>query len=98
MINLQLYLYNPWSEKFNNIKAKYFRVTKNKTLELQTCRTNDIINVQLIWTLKTDHAGITFELGFLSYNLLVTFCDNRHWDYINNCWEKNEHTNCKTSS
>ena len=93
MINLQFYLYNPWSSKFSNIKSKAFGITKNKTLELQTCRTNDIINVQFTWTTQTDHAGVTLELGLLSCNLLITFRDNRHWDYINNCWEKYERTN-----
>lgn len=92
MINLQLYLYNPWSEKFRNIAAKAFKITKNKTLELQTCRTNDIINLQFIYTTRTDHAGVKIELGLLSYNLLISFCDNRHWNYINNCWENYERT------
>lgn len=94
MINLQLYLYNPWSDKFSNIKSKAFKVTQNKTLELQTCRTNDIINLQFIYNTRTDHAGVTIELGLLSYNLLISFCDNRHWDYVNNKWEEYEHTNC----
>lgn len=90
MINLQLYLYNPWSTRFNNIKSKSFKVTKHKTLELQTCRTNDIINCQLIFTHRTDHAGLTIELGLLSFNLLISLCDNRHWDYTNNKWENYE--------
>lgn len=90
-------MYNPWSDKFNILKSKAYRVTKNKTLELQICKTNDIINLQLIYTTQTDHAGVTIELGFMSYNLLVTFRDNRHWDYINKTWEKYENTNCQTS-
>jgi hypothetical protein len=97
MINLQLYLYNPWSDKFSNVKSKAYKVTKNKILELQICRTNDIINLQFIYTTQTDHAGVTIELGFLSYNLLITFCDNRHWDYFNKRWENYENTNCQTS-
>jgi len=97
MINLQLYLYNPWSDKFSNVKSKAYKITKNKILELQICRTNDIINLQFIYTTQTDHAGVTIELGFLSYNLLITFCDNRHWDYFNKRWENYENTNCQTS-
>jgi len=87
MINVQIRLCNPWVEKFENLKCKSFQITKNKTLELQMFKTNDIINFQLTFSHRTDHAGLTVELGLLSYNIMLSFLDNRHWDDVNKKWE-----------
>lgn len=72
---------------------KSFRLSKNKTFELQLDRPNpiysEIFKFYINWSLKGDHAG--FKLLFSVYKLFF-FCldinDNRHWDYDNDCWVK----------
>lgn len=88
MIDLTLSLRNPWLKKFASIKNYYRSVTKNKTIELQFLKTNDILYFNFSMRYRQSHAGIELGIGLLSYMARVQLSDNRHWDYYNNCWEK----------
>lgn len=35
-----------------------------------------------------DHAGMRFYVCLGRFQFGVSFYDNRHWDYDNDCWEK----------
>ena len=69
---------------------KYWSITKNKSLEIQL----DIGKAE--WDLfrfvfecrrKGDHAGVNFSIElFERFYFGITFSDNRHWDYDNDCW------------
>lgn len=39
-------------------------------------------------TQKRDHAGFRFYVEIFRLNFEVSIYDNRHWDYVNDCWEK----------
>lgn len=99
MIILNCLIANPWQkEKYKLFVNKHFRVTKNKTFEIECYRyfyNLFELTIDLRW-FGHDHAGFKFELNILGLNLGISLCDNRHWDHKNNCWEKNndEHTNC----
>lgn len=68
---------------------KYWKVTKNKTLEVQVERWEhwDWFSFEMKWTRKQDHAGFKFIMQIIGFYMHVWFCDNRHWDCKKNVWE-----------
>ena len=90
MIRIDIVIDNPFKKHpFKNIWTKCVRVSENKTLELQFYRYSYHIfefGVETIFK-GQDHAGPKFELGLFGWYFVVSLPDNRHWDYINNCWE-----------
>lgn len=99
MILFNFTVVNPrGKEKYKLFLNKNIRITKNKTFTIECYRFfyNLLeLNIDLRWY-GHDHAGFKFEFNVLGLNFAISLCDNRHWDYINNCWEKHEHTNCET--
>lgn len=73
--------------KFKNLFCKDWKLSKNKSLEFQIYKCEDLIEVKFRFTTKEDHAGA--ELGFALFGLHISlnFYDHRHWDDENNCWE-----------
>ena len=85
MINLSFNISWPWFKDFEGLQHDYFykswRVTKNKTLELQISRGSDtIIGASFDWRVNTDHAGVMFDVSLFRRFIHVSFCDNRHWN------------------
>lgn len=85
MINFSFNISWPWFKDFETLHHDYFykswRVTKNKTLELQVSRGGDsIIGTSFDWRVNTDHAGVTFDISLFRRFIVVSFCDNRHWN------------------
>lgn len=87
MIHLEFTLHNPWSECWKNIKVFHRAVTKNKSVELQFMKTNDIISFIFNFTIRQDHAGLNTNLALLGYNVKLSFYDVRHWDYEKKEWQ-----------
>lgn len=88
----------------NYFKSKYTKQTDyvcierhlfgHKHLEIQLSHWGQISDIFSI-TLNTeitggDHAGIRFHLDLLGYGFIINFYDNRHWDYENHTWEKED--------
>ncbi len=88
MIYFNFNLRNPWwSDRFANIKC-WHRPTpiQNKYFEVQIIQNDNILRLELSYTIRQDHAGLNLELGLLGYEIHFTLYDNRHWDYNNNKW------------
>ena len=72
--------YDPTYQKDYLLKS--WRVTKNKTLEIQFSRMGtEIIGGALRVSTKEDHAGLVIDISLFRRSLIITFCDNRHWNY-----------------
>lgn len=96
MIYLNLNLRNPWAENdfFKNIKTWHGSTfVTNKYWEIQILRNDNWLRFEFGFTIREDHAGLNLELGLFGYEIHFTIYDNRHWDYINNRWEKYEKSN-----
>lgn len=76
----------------NNIIAKSFSVTKNKSLEIQLTLFSNIFQfgVNFDWRRKCDHAGIYFDIQVLGLFLGISISDNRHWNYETNAYDDRE--------
>lgn len=98
MIHIEFNLHNPWSERWQNIKVFHKAITKNKSIELQFMKTNDIIGFVFSFTTRRDHAGLNTNLALFGYSIQFNFYDHRHWNYETNKWETyDENTNSQTN-
>jgi len=79
MISFNFNLRNPWSNTFKNLWCRTYRVTENKSLELEVTQDFTLVSFMFNWTIRQSHAGLDLELGLFGYNVYVTFSDNRHW-------------------
>lgn len=85
MIGLSFNISWPWFKEYDQLHKDYFykgwKVTKNKTLELQISRGgNTLIGGSFYWHLRCDHAGVMFDFSLFRRFVHVSFCDNRHWN------------------
>jgi hypothetical protein len=91
MIDLNLSISNPWSNRWDTLFAKSNLFLKNKAWEFNGYRTNQIFDFEFRLTFRGDHAGLKFGIGILGYNLELCVYDTRHWNYIENrFYEPNE--------
>lgn len=91
MIYFNFNIRNPkWTERFTNVKCWHGSTfVKNKYWEVEIIKCDNILRIEFEFTIRQDHAGINLELGLLGYEIHFTLYDNRHWDYENNRWTKN---------
>ena len=90
MIYLAGYIHLPriWKWDEGNTYTKIYKVTKNKTLELQfNVKENILLGFGTSLNFRQDHAGLWLNLNLFTFGFTVEFSDNRHWDDDNNCWE-----------
>jgi hypothetical protein len=89
MLYLGFRISNPWGKnKFVNLRNKSWLVSKNKAIELEFCRSDDVIvNGSFNISTRSDHAGVHITLGLLFYVVDFNFYDTRHWNYKTNDWE-----------
>ena len=87
MINLNLRIENPWSDKFDAGYCWNGKLTKHKVWEFQAYRSNAILEAGLRTTIRTDHAGINLEFGLFSFRFVAQIYDARHWNYDTQTWE-----------
>lgn len=93
MINFRLSITNPWSDKFENLYCRAGSTPfKHKFWEFQIMRTDEIVCVDIRYTVKQDHAGLDIWLALFSYAVNFKIYDNRHWNYEKGCWEKYDFT------
>ena len=95
MISLSFYLNWPWFKDRNaDLRDQFFKcwsLSKNKSLEVQISDgSNTLIGFDIRASVREDHAGIMFTVYLFRRFLYVSFYDNRHWDYENHCWEKQD--------
>lgn len=88
MIHFNLQLSNPFSNRHETSKYWTGVLTQNKAWEVQTLKTNDILNFSFSITTRGDHSGSSLELGLLGSNVIIQIYDGRHWDYDKNTWVK----------
>ena len=90
MINLQINLRIPGSDRFKNIKCCQGSMPflKNKFWEIQIYQSADILDLFIRITHKQDHAGIHLGLGLLGFNIEFQIYDNRHWNKNINDWSQ----------
>lgn len=90
MINLHVEIQNPWTkDRFKNLGSLHGKISKHKAWELEhTFYDGMLLDLNLKFTTKGDHAGLNIELGLLGYSIHFTVYDTRHWDYEKNTWVK----------
>jgi hypothetical protein len=88
MINLQVNIRVPGSDRFQNIFCRSGSTPfQNKFWEIQCYKSADIIDLFLRITAKQDHAGIHIGLGFIGLNIEMQIYDSRHWHKETNTWK-----------
>ena len=81
MIYLHAAIANPfWHNKFRLIFNRWWKVAKNKNLEIEFYRHSSLIGFSLSVTLIGDHAGIEFSIDLIGYTFSIHFYDIRHRD------------------
>jgi hypothetical protein len=63
-------------------------VFKGKGFEIQTWFNFPVIGFSIVKSIHCNHAGFTFEIKPLFFELQLSIYDGRHWDYGNNRWEE----------
>jgi hypothetical protein len=86
MICLNLTLRNPWSDRFEHIRAWSGQLSKHKAWEVECYRSDTVAEVEVKFTTQEDHAGIAIGLGLFSYTIRAQVYDSRHWDYKLKQW------------
>jgi len=81
MIYINLTIRNPWSDRFEHIRAWSGPLSKNKYWEIECYRSDTIAEVECKFTVREDHAGLTIGVGLFSYTIRAQVYDTRHWDY-----------------
>ena len=87
MIRINFNIDNPWKwPSFSHLGNVHGRITKNKMWELEHYRCSNLIEFELNFTTRRDHAGLEFTVGLLGYNIHANVYDRRHWNTDTNSW------------
>lgn len=80
MIYIGVSLNNPfWKNRFQNIWNRYWKISKNKNLEIEFYKHSSIFGFSFtLAPIAQDHAGIRFDIGLLGYTFDFNFYDSRH--------------------
>lgn len=101
MFNLIFQVKNPFKVKgdYKSLYEKIYNLSANKGFEFQISKYNYfLIECQIDISIKgSDHAGPEINFGILGLCCRAKLYDKRHWDYINNKWEKYEDIDSKTN-
>jgi hypothetical protein len=87
MININLSIANPFSDRFSMVSNLNKMLGKYVALEANIYRTATIINLTLAYSIRQDHAGLRIEFGMLGYNCEFHIYNTRHWDYKKKAWD-----------
>ena len=91
ILNIRIELTNPFDrwEFFKNLGCVSGRLIKHKAWELEhTFYSGVLLDVDVRWTYKQDHAGLELVIGLLGYGVHFRLYDTRHWNYDTNSWEE----------
>ena len=79
------------SEFHNDYFFKNWKLTKNKSLEIQVAKGGDeIIGAAFRLSFNEDHAGLMIDLSLFRRSLYIQIYDTRHWNYEKGCYETYE--------
>ena len=71
--------------------CKFWRVSKNKTMEVQFTyweRHWNWWNIHCSCSRRQDHAGFKLEIELFGLYFHLWICDNRHWNIEKDDWEE----------
>jgi len=80
MINFNLSVTNPWSNRWETIWFKNGLLPKHKAWEFNGYRSHHVIDVNIEITTRRDHAGIHLMFGLIGYTVEFSIYDTRHWN------------------
>jgi hypothetical protein len=80
MINFNLSIANPWSNRWNTIFFKNGLLPKHKAWEFNGYQTHHIVDIDFRLSFTGDHPGVFVMLGVLGYSLELSIYDTRHGD------------------
>ena len=91
MINLQLNLRIPGSDRFRHIGCWHGSTPlKHKFWELQIYQGADIIDLFIRFTRRQSHAGLHIGIGLAGFNCEFQVYDHRHWNDRTKDWATTE--------
>lgn len=66
-----------------------WKLSKNKAFEMQVDKDIEatVCSLRFDWSIRQDHAGITFWIQIYKFLFHVCFYDVRHWNYETGAWE-----------
>jgi hypothetical protein len=80
MININISLRNPFSNKFENIFCKSIKLTQHKSAEVECISSNSLFEFGFSVDTHCDHGGVSVTFGLLGYSILANISDGRHWN------------------
>jgi hypothetical protein len=80
MIHFNFGLSNPFCTRWNTVYYRERLFANNKGGEIQIVKDNTIASFTFHFTTRTDHAGISLELGLFGYSVMLQYYDTRHWN------------------
>jgi hypothetical protein len=80
MINFNLSISNPWSDRWNTLFFKHGLLAQHKAWEFNGYRTHHLVDVNFQLSFTGDHPGVFIMLGLLGYSLELSMYDTRHGD------------------
>lgn len=87
MIYLGFELSNPFIDRYSCVYEKTGKTwNPNKFWDLTIVKNSSIIGFTFSWTIREDHAGISFDISLFGWNLDFHFYDQRHWNHESNWW------------
>jgi hypothetical protein len=86
VINLNLTIRNPWSDRFEIVVSGGKKITQNKAWEFEIYRSDTVVELETRLTIREDHAGVMLGFGLLSWTVRAQIYDTRHWDYEAKKW------------
>jgi hypothetical protein len=84
MFDLNFRITNPWSNKFNPLYTKFWKITDNKNLEINVYRSNSIVNLWFKLTLNSLYSGFYFIIGFFGYDFEFDIYNSNYIDRMIN--------------
>ena len=80
MINFNLNISNPWSDRWNTLFFKHGLLSQHKAWEFNGYRTHHLVDVNFQLSFTGDHPGVFIMLGLLGLSLELSIYDTRHGD------------------
>jgi hypothetical protein len=80
MINFNLDISNPWSQRWGTMFCKSGLLGNHKAWEFNGYLTHHVIDIKFSLSFTGDHPGMFVMLGLLGYSLELSIYDTRHGD------------------
>jgi hypothetical protein len=80
MLNFNLSISNPWSNRWKAIWYKNGLLSKHKAWEFNGYLTHQLLDINIEITTRQDHAGLHLMFGLIGFTVEFTIYDTRHWN------------------